>query len=81
MFAWECPDKPCSQSNSKTFLARLCEQAERYEEMVGYMKVSFIDVLTVDSKFDANEPRFTGSRQRTLNRFPTFSNRSKTTSF
>lgn len=29
------------QSNlsfSKTFLARLCEQAERYDEMVTYMK-------------------------------------------
>jgi hypothetical protein len=25
-------------SNSKTFLARLCEQAERYDEMVTYMK-------------------------------------------
>jgi hypothetical protein len=24
--------------NSKTFLARLCEQAERYDEMVTYMK-------------------------------------------
>lgn len=24
--------------NSKTFLARLCEQAERYDEMVNYMK-------------------------------------------
>lgn len=25
-------------SSSKTFLARLCEQAERYDEMVNYMK-------------------------------------------
>ena len=24
--------------SSKTFLARLCEQAERYDEMVTYMK-------------------------------------------
>jgi len=24
--------------SSKTFLARLCEQAERYDEMVSYMK-------------------------------------------
>lgn len=27
---------------SKTFLARLCEQAERYDEMVTYMKVCCI---------------------------------------
>ncbi|EQB53167.1 hypothetical protein CGLO_07141 [Colletotrichum gloeosporioides Cg-14] len=25
-------------SSGDTFLARLCEQAERYDEMVGYMK-------------------------------------------
>jgi len=27
-----------NERESKTFLARLCEQAERYDEMVGYMK-------------------------------------------
>jgi len=27
-----------TERESKTFLARLCEQAERYDEMVGYMK-------------------------------------------
>merc|ERR1712000_688091 len=27
-----------SERESKTFLARLCEQAERYDEMVTYMK-------------------------------------------
>ncbi|KAA8905559.1 hypothetical protein FN846DRAFT_950445 [Sphaerosporella brunnea] len=27
-----------TERESKTFLARLCEQAERYDEMVTYMK-------------------------------------------
>ncbi|KAL9099970.1 MAG: hypothetical protein Q9163_004596 [Psora crenata] len=41
-----------SERESKTFLARLCEQAERYDEMVTYMKVSGVDTnadeLTAD---------------------------------
>ncbi|KAH8201590.1 hypothetical protein TruAng_004282 [Truncatella angustata] len=38
--------------NSKTFLARLCEQAERYDEMVTYMKeVAHLDgELSVDER-------------------------------
>jgi hypothetical protein len=32
------PDLHADPPNSKTFLARLCEQAERYDEMVTYMK-------------------------------------------
>ncbi|CRK48483.1 hypothetical protein BN1723_016897, partial [Verticillium longisporum] len=38
--------------NSKTFLARLCEQAERYNEMVGYMKevAKLGGELTVDER-------------------------------
>jgi hypothetical protein len=33
------PGPPRTDSScSKTFLARLCEQAERYDEMVSYMK-------------------------------------------
>ncbi|KAL8795744.1 MAG: hypothetical protein Q9195_001795 [Heterodermia aff. obscurata] len=39
-----CPDFV----NSKTFLARLCEQAERYDEMVTYMKIG--GELTVDER-------------------------------
>ncbi|KAM0281915.1 hypothetical protein ACHAQH_003260 [Verticillium albo-atrum] len=37
---------------SKTFLARLCEQAERYDEMVGYMKevAKLGGELTVDER-------------------------------
>ncbi|KAL8985465.1 MAG: hypothetical protein Q9205_000850 [Flavoplaca limonia] len=41
-----------SERESKTFLARLCEQAERYDEMVTYMKVA-IQIggeLTVDER-------------------------------
>ncbi|KAI4287675.1 MAG: hypothetical protein L6R35_003070, partial [Caloplaca aegaea] len=34
--------------HSKTFLARLCEQAERYDEMVTYMKIG--GELTVDER-------------------------------
>lgn len=35
--------------NSKTFLARLCEQAERYDEMVSYMKeVANVRTLPID---------------------------------
>ena len=39
-------------SNSKTFLARLCEQAERYDEMVTYMKevAKLGGELTVDER-------------------------------
>ena len=38
--------------NSKTFLARLCEQAERYDEMVTYMKevAKLGGELTVDER-------------------------------
>ena len=38
--------------NSKTFLARLCEQAERYDEMVTYMKevAKIGGELTVDER-------------------------------
>jgi hypothetical protein len=32
------PTSDLTPSCSKTFLARLCEQAERYDEMVTYMK-------------------------------------------
>ncbi|KAI0125901.1 14-3-3 protein [Xylariales sp. AK1849] len=41
-----------SERESKTFLARLCEQAERYDEMVGYMKeVAHLGgELTVDER-------------------------------
>ncbi|KAK2882747.1 hypothetical protein FQN49_000059 [Arthroderma sp. PD_2] len=40
------------QRDSKTFLARLCEQAERYDEMVTYMKevASIGGELTVDER-------------------------------
>jgi len=40
------------QPNSKTFLARLCEQAERYDEMVTYMKevAKLGGELTVDER-------------------------------
>ncbi|KAI5292713.1 Ras-specific guanine nucleotide-releasing factor 2 [Ascosphaera atra] len=37
-----------SERDSKTFLARLCEQAERYDEMVTYMKIG--GELTVDER-------------------------------
>ncbi|KAL9586789.1 MAG: hypothetical protein Q9212_000675 [Teloschistes hypoglaucus] len=37
-----------NESYSKTFLARLCEQAERYDEMVTYMKIG--GELTVDER-------------------------------
>ncbi|KAF6227282.1 hypothetical protein HO133_008725 [Letharia lupina] len=37
-----------SERESKTFLARLCEQAERYDEMVTYMKIG--GELTVDER-------------------------------
>ncbi|POR33068.1 14-3-3 protein [Tolypocladium paradoxum] len=42
--------EPCQ--NSKTFLARLCEQAERYDEMVTYMKevAKLGGELTVDER-------------------------------
>ena len=42
------PDQNCS----KTFLARLCEQAERYDEMVTYMKevAKLGGELTVDER-------------------------------
>ncbi|KAL9138675.1 MAG: hypothetical protein Q9175_000111 [Cornicularia normoerica] len=36
------------ERESKTFLARLCEQAERYDEMVTYMKIG--GELTVDER-------------------------------
>ncbi|KAI9923648.1 hypothetical protein ASPWEDRAFT_170246 [Aspergillus wentii DTO 134E9] len=41
-----------SERESKTFLARLCEQAERYDEMVGYMKevANIGGELTVDER-------------------------------
>ncbi|KAK2748273.1 hypothetical protein FQN57_000931 [Myotisia sp. PD_48] len=41
-----------SERESKTFLARLCEQAERYDEMVTYMKevASLGGELTVDER-------------------------------
>jgi 14-3-3 protein epsilon len=41
-----------SERESKTFLARLCEQAERYDEMVGYMKevAKIGGELTVDER-------------------------------
>ncbi|ORY66440.1 14-3-3 protein-domain-containing protein [Pseudomassariella vexata] len=41
-----------SQRESKTFLARLCEQAERYDEMVTYMKevAKLGGELTVDER-------------------------------
>ncbi|EEQ34391.1 3 protein epsilon [Microsporum canis CBS 113480] len=41
-----------SERESKTFLARLCEQAERYDEMVTYMKevASIGGELTVDER-------------------------------
>ena len=40
------------KSNSKTFLARLCEQAERYDEMVTFMKevAKLGGELTVDER-------------------------------
>ncbi|EEP82999.1 14-3-3 protein epsilon [Uncinocarpus reesii 1704] len=38
----------CAQRENKTFLARLCEQAERYDEMVTYMKIG--GELTVDER-------------------------------
>ncbi|KAF7715491.1 14-3-3 protein [Penicillium ucsense] len=37
-----------SERENKTFLARLCEQAERYDEMVSYMKIG--GELTVDER-------------------------------
>ncbi|KAF1824205.1 14-3-3 protein [Dissoconium aciculare CBS 342.82] len=41
-----------TERESKTFLARLCEQAERYDEMVGYMKevAKIGGELTVDER-------------------------------
>ncbi|KAJ9269719.1 hypothetical protein DTO027B5_7744 [Paecilomyces variotii] len=41
-----------SERESKTFLARLCEQAERYDEMVTYMKevANIGGELTVDER-------------------------------
>ncbi|PYH46087.1 14-3-3 adaptor artA-like protein [Aspergillus saccharolyticus JOP 1030-1] len=38
----------CNSVLSKTFLARLCEQAERYDEMVTYMKIG--GELSVDER-------------------------------
>ena len=50
-----CPEvisNPCDPNYSKTFLARLCEQAERYDEMVTYMKevAKLGGELTVDER-------------------------------
>ncbi|KAI5288180.1 hypothetical protein KEM52_001272 [Ascosphaera acerosa] len=44
--------KEGSRPSSKTFLARLCEQAERYDEMVTYMKevASMGGELSVDER-------------------------------
>jgi len=44
--------KMASERESKTFLARLCEQAERYDEMVNYMKevAKLGGELTVDER-------------------------------
>jgi len=41
-----------TERESKTFLARLCEQAERYDEMVGYMKevAKLAGELTMDER-------------------------------
>merc|ERR1711939_681570 len=41
-----------NERESKTFLARLCEQAERYDEMVNYMKevAKLGGELTVDER-------------------------------
>ncbi|KAK4230552.1 putative 14-3-3 protein [Podospora fimiseda] len=45
-------EPPFHREISKTFLARLCEQAERYDEMVGYMKevAKLGGELTVDER-------------------------------
>ncbi|KAL2288128.1 hypothetical protein FJTKL_04243 [Diaporthe vaccinii] len=45
-------DKMANERESKTFLARLCEQAERYDEMVSYMKevAKLGGELTVDER-------------------------------
>lgn len=40
-----------SERENKTFLARLCEQAERYDEMVGYMK----EVAKLDGELSVDE--------------------------
>lgn len=42
---------PTVKNCSKTFLARLCEQAERYDEMVTYMK----DVAKMDGELTVDE--------------------------
>lgn len=61
------PTSTTDARHSKTFLARLCEQAERYEEMVNYMKVCLLcPVVRQITGTAANQCHVhrTGSRQR-----------------